>query len=296
MTAIILVLEDDDVMRQAVSQALAEEGYSVRPAASGRDALGHALKTNFDLIITDVRMAGMDGLDTLAKVRELQPRVKSIIITGYASDEAPSRAIRQMASDYLYKPFRLGELLKSVEEVLGSDEARRKNVTLLEMFSAGYRSLRKALSGPKLDKLDEEREKAFQGFYVAVRARKLEEREALHLWCRLEELESRREQLHSPKADPQSWDPDEIITGYRYVVDLLTALERQSVPLWTQKRGAQIDAATFSRFFERVRDGKIPVHRVVMAPFLRSLDELALSQSEDLQQMHRWVWGAAQPA
>lgn len=92
-------------MRDTLLVVLEDEGFEVTGAANGYEAIEKIKETSFDLVICDIRMAGMDGLDTLATLKKSQPELKSIIMTGYASTEDPIRAIKLGVNDYLFKPF-----------------------------------------------------------------------------------------------------------------------------------------------------------------------------------------------
>ncbi|MDQ7822636.1 MAG: response regulator [Candidatus Eremiobacteraeota bacterium] len=116
MNAKILVVDDDPSMRDTVTVVLEDEGFDVIAAANGFEAIEKIKESSFDLLICDIRMAGMDGLETLAALRKSQPELRSIIMTGYASEEDPVRAIKLGVDDYLYKPFDAQEFLKSVRK------------------------------------------------------------------------------------------------------------------------------------------------------------------------------------
>lgn len=110
----ILLLEDDAELLVVIRETLEEEGYQVLAAQSGEDALGLSYQQEFDLLVTDVRLPGIDGLDTLLRVRELQPEVRGIVMTGYASEDDTIRALRLGVGEYLKKPFTLQQLLEVV--------------------------------------------------------------------------------------------------------------------------------------------------------------------------------------
>lgn len=118
MSARILVLEDDSNMRQMLELVLQKEGYDVQVAAHGLEAVGKARECAFDLVIVDIRMEGIDGLEALARVREQQPEVRSLVVTGYSTEADSIRAIRLGVGDYLKKPFDLKEFLGAVRRLL----------------------------------------------------------------------------------------------------------------------------------------------------------------------------------
>jgi two-component SAPR family response regulator len=114
----ILVLEDHDQMRQALVEALEDEGYDVSVATRGEDAVKMAQGQPYDLLITDIRMEGMDGLEALRHVQQHQPGIHSMVVTGYSTEDDSIRAIQLGAGDYLRKPFKLNHFLKRVNRLV----------------------------------------------------------------------------------------------------------------------------------------------------------------------------------
>lgn len=129
----ILIVEDDPTMRLTLSQLLSEEGFEVVAVALGLEAVQAAMETEFDLIITDIRMAGMDGLETLSKVKERQPSIGSMVVTGYSTEEDSVRAVRLHVGEYLRKPFQLDVFLDSVQRLI---EQRRQDLKLVAKEAA----------------------------------------------------------------------------------------------------------------------------------------------------------------
>ena len=121
----ILVIEDDDSLREDLVMVLSDEGYWVQSAASGLDALELANRHNFDLVVSDIRMAGMDGLETLERLRQEQPSVATLIITGFTAEADSIRAVRLGVGDYLKKPFELSEFIAAVARQLHLHRARK---------------------------------------------------------------------------------------------------------------------------------------------------------------------------
>lgn len=120
MTARILVLEDDPDLRATLCEALGDEGHEVADAARGEDAVAMAARGPFDLVVVDIRMDGMDGLEALERMRVHQPHARSLVITGYSSEEQMMRAVRLGVGDYLKKPFSLRDFLERVSTLLSS--------------------------------------------------------------------------------------------------------------------------------------------------------------------------------
>jgi len=101
----ILVSDDEEAIRGSVSTLLKEEGYDVTTVLSGEEALRLLAEEDYDLVLTDIRMAGMNGIELLKEVKRLHPGTEVIIMTSYASLETAVLALRSGAYDYLIKPF-----------------------------------------------------------------------------------------------------------------------------------------------------------------------------------------------
>lgn len=114
----ILLLDDDPLITKGLSKALKREGYTVFTAELPSRAIAIAGEELIDLLICDVRMPETDGLEAIGSLRGLQGGMRSIVITGYASDDAPIRAVKSGVDDYLLKPFSTEDLLKSVRHSL----------------------------------------------------------------------------------------------------------------------------------------------------------------------------------
>jgi putative two-component system response regulator len=121
----ILVVEDDPLMLGALEILLLDEGYEVATAASGKEAIQRAREDHFDLVVCDIRMAEMDGIETLSNLKQQQPDSRSIVITGYASPDVPIQAIKLGVDDYLMKPFDDRQFVQSVRRSLESFRLQR---------------------------------------------------------------------------------------------------------------------------------------------------------------------------
>ena len=118
MTASILVVDDESTTQETLGTFLETEGYRVATAGGGREALTRIEAEAFDVIVTDVVMPGVSGLDLLEHSRRLSPGIAVILISGHATVEAAIQALRKGACDYLQKPFVLDELALSVQRLL----------------------------------------------------------------------------------------------------------------------------------------------------------------------------------
>ena len=125
----ILVVEDDPLMLSALEILLEDEGYDVTTASSGMEAIEKAKEENFDLVVSDVRMAEMDGIETLSNVKQQQPDARSIVITGYASPDIPVQAIKLGVDDYIMKPFDDRQFVASVKRCLESFKLQKAYAT-----------------------------------------------------------------------------------------------------------------------------------------------------------------------
>ncbi|MGE4559292.1 MAG: sigma-54-dependent transcriptional regulator [Desulfobulbus sp.] len=114
----ILVVDDELSMREFLRILLEKEGYQVTLAAEGKSALQLAEQHPFDLVISDIRMPGMTGLELLAQLKEVQPDIGVIMITAFASPDDAVTAMKNGAFDYITKPFNVDEIKRVVRAVL----------------------------------------------------------------------------------------------------------------------------------------------------------------------------------
>ena len=117
-TGKILVVDDEDIVRTSCSRTLVPEGYDVRLAKNGVEGLQMAAEERFDLVLTDLKMPDMDGIDVLRNIKEKWPETHVIIVTGYQTVDTAVKAIKLGASNYIEKPFTPDALLSAVTEAL----------------------------------------------------------------------------------------------------------------------------------------------------------------------------------
>ncbi len=115
----ILLVEDDPAILMTLRQVLAAEGYAVAVEKSGDQGLALAKRGGFDVVITDLRMPGLTGLELVRELRRSCPRVPILMMTGHGTTETAIEAIQAGAYDYLVKPFEIPELLKLVAQAVG---------------------------------------------------------------------------------------------------------------------------------------------------------------------------------
>jgi len=114
----ILVVDDEAVVRKGMQRILEQEGFHVETSASGYSAIERMQKQEFDVVITDLKMPGMNGMEVLKTVRILQPEIPVIIITGYASVDTAVETMRRGAFDYIPKPFTPDLIIQKVRKAL----------------------------------------------------------------------------------------------------------------------------------------------------------------------------------
>ncbi|MGD8530521.1 MAG: sigma-54 dependent transcriptional regulator [Syntrophobacterales bacterium] len=120
----ILVVDDENSMREFLEIMLNKEGYQVATAAGGGEAIDLLKKSDFDLVITDIRMKEIDGLEVLKRCKELHPHTIVIMISAYASTSTAVEAMKWGAYDYLPKPFKVREIKAVIRDALDTAEAQ----------------------------------------------------------------------------------------------------------------------------------------------------------------------------
>ncbi len=117
-SAHILIIDDDQEMRSLLKELLEEEGFETACARSGSDALREIAGRSFDLIITDIEMRGLTGLDILPEMKKLQPEASIIVMTSFANEEVRRRSLEKGAAGYLEKPIHTKKLKALIHEML----------------------------------------------------------------------------------------------------------------------------------------------------------------------------------
>jgi DNA-binding response OmpR family regulator len=118
----ILVIEDDEEMMSLLKDFLEDEGFETDSVSNGSDAFRKLVKELFDLIITDIRMPGLTGLDILPGIKKLQPQASIIVITAFGSEEVRRRSFEKGATGYLEKPIHFNKLRTLIHEMISSKE------------------------------------------------------------------------------------------------------------------------------------------------------------------------------
>ena len=114
----ILVVDDDEALRTILSTELSTAGYDVISASDGDEAISFLRKNNFDVALLDIKMPGVDGIEVLKFLHKNFPRMKVIMLTGFADLKHAMEAKEFGARDFITKPYRLEDVLSTIENVL----------------------------------------------------------------------------------------------------------------------------------------------------------------------------------
>jgi DNA-binding NtrC family response regulator len=131
-SAKILIVDDELIMRESLAGWLERDGHAVQTAPSGEEALEKLVKTRFDILLVDIKMEGISGLDVLRHVKESDPDMAVVMITAYGSIPTAIEAMKNGAYDYMLKPFDPNELGVLIEKIIRHQEQTREMLFLRE--------------------------------------------------------------------------------------------------------------------------------------------------------------------
>ncbi len=131
----ILVVDDEEAMRESLSAWLRKDGHRVDAASSGPEALERLKESEVDLVLSDIKMPGMDGLELLQRIKAAYPDILVIMITAYATIESAVQAMKLGAADYLLKPFDPEHLMLLIEKMVQTRELMDENIALKERLA-----------------------------------------------------------------------------------------------------------------------------------------------------------------
>src|SRR5512135_669618 len=151
----ILIVDDETVVRDSLGKWFSSEGYMANPVASARDALEAIQATEYDVALIDIKMPGMDGMELQSRLREADPELTVIIMTGYASVETAVQALKRGAYDYITKPVDPDELSHLVSNALEHKRARREVTRLRENLQEVFPSTELIGKSPAMKKVTE---------------------------------------------------------------------------------------------------------------------------------------------
>src|SRR5919109_171245 len=135
----LLIVDDEKALREAVAERLADHGFIVEQADSGEEALRRLADFAFDVIITDLRLPGIDGRQVLDAAIERYPDIVAIVITGYGTVKDAVDAIKQGAADFITKPFQFDALLHVLRSAIEQRRLRAENAYLRSQLEDRYR-------------------------------------------------------------------------------------------------------------------------------------------------------------
>jgi DNA-binding NtrC family response regulator len=124
----IVVVDDEPIVRKRLKPALEKDGYNVEVFSDGSGVLSRIREKIFDIVVTDVRMEEVDGIQVLQEVLARSDRTKVIIITGYATVEVAREALAKGAFDFIAKPFKPNDLRAIIEKAADAIRTEQKNV------------------------------------------------------------------------------------------------------------------------------------------------------------------------
>ena len=131
----ILVVDDEEVIREILADFLSMEGFHVRTAEDGSGALVELSRDRFDLVLSDLKMPNMGGIELLRAIRKHTPHVVTIIMTGFGTVETAIEAMKQGAYDYVLKPFKVEEVVHTIRRGLEKQRLEAENFRLKEALS-----------------------------------------------------------------------------------------------------------------------------------------------------------------
>lgn len=138
----VLIVDDEEAIRNLLRLTLEDEGFDVQVALNGRDAIEKLRSEYFEVLLTDIKMPIMDGIELLKAARGLNPEIAAILITGFPSIETVREAHRSLAFDYIIKPFDPNTVLNCINAALS-----RRTISL---------DLEKSVHKPKILVVDDE--------------------------------------------------------------------------------------------------------------------------------------------
>ncbi len=134
----ILIVDDNKELREILQEYLKGEGHRVEGAADGKEALDRYHRESFDLIITDLNMPEVSGMELIRTIRKENQDTEFVIITGYASMDSAVEAVRIGAFDYIVKPFRMEELQVVVKNARDKITLKKLNAKLVQTLQSFY--------------------------------------------------------------------------------------------------------------------------------------------------------------
>src|SRR5688500_6142916 len=135
----LLLVEDETPLREALAERLAEHGFEVQQAESGEKAIEQLAEFAFDIVITDLRLPGLDGTRVVEAALLRYPDIIAIIVTGYGTVKDAVEAIKRGATDFVTKPFQFDELLHALTAAIEKRKLKAENAYLRSQLQERYK-------------------------------------------------------------------------------------------------------------------------------------------------------------
>ncbi len=153
----VLVVDDEGDVCRGIAEFLESQDFNVEIAAGGAEAVSRLEKARFDLVVSDIRMPGVDGIQLLRRIKKAWPTTEVILMTAYGSKETAIEALRLGAYDYIEKPFDVEELLNATTNCLRNVALRRQNERLVDQLQEHQRVLERRVEEKTEEVLERER-------------------------------------------------------------------------------------------------------------------------------------------
>ena len=121
----VLIVDDNVSLTRATALVLQRKGYAVSAAWNGLEAIERAKEKSFDLILMDIKMPLIDGVETYRRIKKIRPQAAVMMMTGYAVEDLVQQALREGACGIIYKPLDIEKLVARIEEARGNNGAAR---------------------------------------------------------------------------------------------------------------------------------------------------------------------------
>ena len=281
----VLVLEDDDNLRELLVDAVESMDYEVSAAESAKTALLLGQEYAFDLVISDIRMAGpTDGLGVLQTLKQNRPSLACIVITGYADQTAPLRALQIKVDDYLYKPFEVNHIIEAVERVRQSLSQRSWYRQVL------HRLLGQLASDQALADLQTSREECLKSLFLAIRSKLHYAETALALWDTWEDLEVEYLKIANTSQVTADSVGRQLDRYSLWNARLAKEAENKGFVAASQRSSEKVDRATFRRFVDRVKQAQVSAEQLGLAVTLRRIPPERRVHNPELERLFQHMW------
>ncbi|MCD4741741.1 MAG: response regulator, partial [Desulfobacteraceae bacterium] len=152
--SLILIIDDDKQLSLSFTKILTQDGYEIATAYLGQEGIKKAAEVKPDLVILDIRLPDMGGIDVFDVIHEASPKLPVIIITAFGTTETAIKAIKKGAYDYIYKPFDVAEMLVLIKKGLEAGRCMSSTVSVNPEFSETDSNRGEALVGTSSQMLD----------------------------------------------------------------------------------------------------------------------------------------------